>query len=332
MAPVATLAESIRSFAGALDAFVSNLASVSIGLLLVGLLCHGLNVTLRTRAWFNALCAAYPAERFRWRNLWAAQLVGLGVNSVIPARAGDAAKLYLARQSVPRSSYPAVASSMLVEGVFDLAVGVLVLAFAASRGVLPDLPDLSRLPAFDLAYLAQRPDFALFLLTALLVGGAVAVAVLSLRVRAFWARVRQGVTILGDRGRYVRGVVTWQVAAWFARLASFWLILEAFGIGGSLSAALLVFAVAGLANLVPFTPQGAGAQQALLASVFAGVAGGSAVAAYSVGQQIALAAFNVAAGFLALSLVFRTTDWRSIVRRGRQEAAAGRRSAGRAAT
>jgi len=45
------------------------------------------------------------------------------------------------------------------------------------------------------------------------------------------------------------------------------------------------------------------------------------VAAYSVGQQIALAAFNVGLGFLALALVFRTTDWRSIIRRGKEDRA-----------
>jgi uncharacterized protein (TIRG00374 family) len=307
---------------------VSNLASVSWGFLLGGLLLHALFVLVRSRAWFNALRAAYPTERFRWRNVWAAQATGLGVNSVIPGRPGEAAKLYLAKQSVPRSSYSAVGSSFLVEWVFDLPMALLLLAFAATQDRLPDLPGLSRLPAFDLAYFAQHPQFALFLITALLVGAWTAMAVLSVRVKAFWSRVRQGLTILGSRRRYMREVASLQAVAWVVRLAGFWLMLEAFNIPGSVSAVLLVSVVYNLANLVPFTPQGAGAQQALLAVVFAGVASGSQVAAYSVGQQLSIAAFNVLMGFLALSLVFRTTDWRSIVRRGRAEVRGEDRAAG----
>ena len=37
------------------------------------------------------------------------------------------------------------------------------------------------------------------------------------------------------------------------------------------------------------------------------------------GQQLSIVAFNVAVGFLALALVFRTTDWRSVVREARGE-------------
>ena len=322
MAPLATFGDSFRSFFDAVDAFFANLAAVSWGALLLGLLLHGAYASLRTRAWFNALRAAYPNERFRWRNVWASYVAALGVNSVVPARAGEVAKLYLARQSVPNSSYPAVGSSFLVEVVFDASVGVLLLAFAFTQGVFPDPPDLPNLPAFDLAYLAQHPRFALFLFTALVVGALVAIAILSVRVKAFWARVRQGLTILYDRRRYVREVVRWQAAAWCLRFASFWFILEAFHIGGSVRNALIALAVQTLASLFPFTPNGAGAQQALLAVVFTGAAAGPALAAYAVGQQVAIAAAQLALGFGALTLVFRTRDWREIVRRGREERAA----------
>jgi uncharacterized protein (TIRG00374 family) len=312
----ADLGDSFRSFFGAVEAFVANLAAVSWGLLGIGLLLHGGFVTLRTRAWFNTLRAAYPTESFRWRNVWAAQVVSTGINSVVPARAGDVAKLYLARNSIPNSSYPAVGSSFTVDAIFDSVLGVLLLLFALSQGVLPDLPSL---PAFDLAFLAQNPRFTLFLVTALGVGALVAVAILTVRVRAFWAHVRQGLTVLGNRRRYLREVVSVQLAAWVLRAAGFWALLEAFGIGASVERVLLVMAVQSISTLVPLTPSGAGAQQALLAVVFAGLATGSQVAAYSVGQQLAIAAFNVALGFVSLAIVFGTTDWRAIVRRGREE-------------
>ena len=117
-------------------------------------------------------------------------------------------------------------------------------------------------------------------------------ALLSARVRAFWARVRQGLTILFDRRRYFREVWLVQFAGWVFRFPAFWMLLEAFGVGGSVRNVLLVLGVNAVAALVPFTPGGAGVQQALLAKVFAGTAAGATVAAYSVGQQIAIAALT----------------------------------------
>jgi uncharacterized membrane protein YbhN (UPF0104 family) len=314
----------VRALGGAVEAFLSSLAAVSWGALVGGVLLHGLFLSLQSRAWFNVLRAAYPAERFRWRNLWAAYLVGMGINSVVPARPGALAKLFLARQSVPNSSYPAIASSVLVEALFMVVTSTLVLVYATTQGVFPDLPDLPRIAVFDLEFLARHPDFVLFALTAVVVLALTVIAFLSVRVKAFWARTRQGLTILGDRWRYAREVVFLQALGWLARFAGFWLLLEAFHIGASVRNVLLVIAVQGVSGLIPFTPGGAGAQQALLAVVFAGLASQSAVAAYSVGQQLSIVAFNVGVGLLALALVFRTTDWRSVVRRGQEERGAAR--------
>jgi len=68
---------------------------------------------------------------------------------------------------------------------------------------------------------------------------------------------------------------------------------------------------------VPFTPGGAGVQQALLVKVFAGEADSATVAAYSVGQQIALAAFTFALGLASLVVVFRFRSFREVLQAGR---------------
>lgn len=309
----------MRYFFGALESFASSLATVAWAPLAVGLLFHAAYLTLRSRGWFNALRAAYPAERFRWRNVWAAYVAAVGINSVVPARPGAIVRLYLAKQTIPRSSYAAIASSFLIEVVFDIPVAIAVVAYAVSQGVFPSLPSVPSLPALDLGYLTRNPELALFAITLAGVGVMAAVAVLSARVRAFWAHLRQGLTVLGDRRRWLRQVVAWQAAGWLARIAGFWFLLEAFGIEASVRNVLLVMAVQGLSALFPFTPGGAGAQQALLAVVFAGVASGGQLAAYAVGQQLAIGAFTFALGLAALAFVFRITDWRSIVRRGRED-------------
>ncbi|HEU0024230.1 MAG TPA: lysylphosphatidylglycerol synthase transmembrane domain-containing protein [Thermoleophilaceae bacterium] len=320
----ATLGESFRSFFDAVDEFVSNLASVRLGPLVLALLLFTAYLSLRARASFNILRAAYPRERFRYLDIWGAYFAGYGFNAVVPARGGDVVRLFLTRSSVPNSSYPAVGASFVVEAGFDLAMGSLILIFAFSQGVFPKPPDFAKLNAFDLSYLAQHPRFALFLITALAVGGLVAMALLSARMRAFWDRVKQGFTILRDRERYFREVFGVQLGAWVFRFAAFWMLLEAFRVGGSVKNVLLVLGVNAVAAAVPFTPQGAGVAQALLVKVFAGTAGSSVVAAYSVGQQIAIGLLTFGIGFVALVFIFRVRSFKEAIRLGREGRAAER--------
>ena len=306
----------VSDFFDAVDQFFSDLAAVKWGALAVALLFFSAYLSLRARASFNILRAAYPTEAFRYKDIWAAYFAGYGFNSVIPARGGDVVRLFLTKTSVPRSSYPAVASSFFVENLFDLTMAVFILTFAFTQGVFPKPPDFASLDAFDLSYFAQHPKFALFTLTALGVLALAAVAILSARVRAFWERVKQGLTILYDRHRYLREVWLVQFGGWLCRFTAFWFLLEAFNIGGSVKNVLLVLGVNAVAAAVPFTPGGAGVQQALLVKVF-----GAEATAYSVGQQIAIAAWTFGVGFLAIAIVFRMRSFKEIIRRGREDRA-----------
>ena len=312
-----SLGDSFSAFFDAVGDFFGSLAAIGWLSLLIALAAFGSYLSLRARASFHILRAAYPAEQIRFRYVWGAYMAAYGFNSVIPARGGDVIRVFLTKTSIPNSSYPAVASSFAVELVFDLCIAIPVLAFAFSQGVFPKPPDFSKLPAFDLAFFASHPRFTLFLLTVLAILVLVAFALLSARVRAFWQRVRQGLTILFDRRRYVREVFLVQLAAWGLRFTAFWFLLEAFNVGGSVRNVLLVLGVNAVAALVPFTPGGAGVQQALLVKVFGGTAAGATVAAYSVGQQIAIAAFTFALGFLAIVFVFRFRSFKEVVAAGR---------------
>jgi uncharacterized protein (TIRG00374 family) len=312
-----SIGDTITSFFNAVGQFFSDIAAVHWGTLLLGLLFFGLNLTLRSRGFFHSLRAAYPAVSFQWRRIWGAYFAAVGFNNVVPARGGDVIKLFLTRSSIPGSTYPTVAAAFFVESVFDATVGVLVLIFAFSQGVFPKPPDFSKLDAFEISYLAEHFRLTLFLITAIAVIGLVAFAVLSVRVKAFWARVRQGVTILSDRPRYLREVASLQVLAWLCRFAAFWFLLEAFGVGGSVENVLLVFGVNQVAGAVPFTPGGAGVQQALLVKVFAKSAPTAVVAAYSVGQQLAIATFTALVGLGAVVFIFRFRSFKEVLHAGR---------------
>jgi len=308
---------SIGSFLDAVGDFGARFADVGFRSLGLGLVAFAAYLALRSRAFFNVLRAAYPEERIQWRRIWGAYVAAYGFNNVVPARGGDVIKLFLTKTSIPRSSYPAVGASFFVEGIFDVAMGVLILGFAFSQGVFPKPPEFASLGAADLSFFASNPRLTLFVLTALGILVVAGFAVLSARVKAFWARVRQGLAILRDRRRYLREVFLVQLAGWGLRFTAYWLLLDAFAIGGSVRNVLLVLGCNAVAAVVPFTPGGAGVQQALLVKVFAGTASGAAVAAYSVGQQIAIAVFSLAMGFAALVLVFRLRSFKAVIAQGR---------------
>jgi uncharacterized protein (TIRG00374 family) len=312
-----SIGDSLTSFVNAAGQFFSDLAAIHWGALVLGLVFFGLNLTLRSRAFFNSLRAAYPASPIKWRRIWGSYFAAVGFNNVVPARGGDLIKLFLARSSIPGSSYPTVAAAFFVESIFDACAGVLVLIYAFTQGVFPKPPDFSKLSSFDISYLAEHFKFTLFLITALAVAGLFVFALLSVRVRAFWVRVRQGVTILSDRPRYLREVVALQALAWLCRFAAFWFLLDAFRVGGSVQNVLLVFAVNQVAGAVPFTPGGAGVQQALLVTVFAGAAPTAVIAAYSVGQQIAIAVFTATVGLGAVVFIFRFRSFGEVLHAGR---------------
>ena len=323
----ATLGDSFRSFFDAVEEFFANLAAVQWGSLVIALLAFGTYLTFRSRASYNILRAAYPDRDFRWREIWGAYMAGYGFNSVIPARGGDVVRLFLTKNTIPNSTYAATGAAFTVELGFDVVFGSAILLFAFTQGVFPKPPDLSKLNAFELSYFASHPKFTLFLLTAMAISAVVATALLSARVRAFWTHVRQGLTIAFDRRRYLREVFAIQAAGWVFRFTAFWFLLEAFNVGGSVKNVLLVLGVQAVSAALPFTPGGAGAQQALLVKVFGG---SSTVAAYSVGQQIAIAAFTFGVGFAALAFIFRVRSFKEIIARGRaqrQEEAEARKAA-----
>lgn len=313
LVPAADIDSSIDGFRRAMDRFGDYIGNIGWPALAIGLvLSLGLQLC-RAHAWANALRAAYPDTRVREGRVIAAFLVGAGMNGVLPARGGEALKIVLTKRSIEDSSYPAIIASFAVLFPFDWLMGLLVLAYAITQGLLPRLPRLPKLPAFEVSFWTSHP-WAIAIVAAVLIA---LIAIAARRVDAFVDRLRQGVAILREPRRYAREVFSWQLAGWLLRFASFWAFLEAFRIGGSFQTVLLVMSVQAIAGALPFTPGGAGGQQALLVATLEGPTR-AAVLAYSVGQQVAVTVWSIALAFGSLIFVFRARDWRSLLREGRE--------------
>ncbi|MDQ3066969.1 MAG: hypothetical protein M3R12_07450, partial [Actinomycetota bacterium] len=77
----------------AIRVFFEQLAAVEFTALGLAVVAHLVKTTCTSRAWRNAIAASYPDQEVRWRAIYAAYLSGVGVNAIIPARAGDAVRL-----------------------------------------------------------------------------------------------------------------------------------------------------------------------------------------------------------------------------------------------
>ena len=305
------------------DAFLDQLGSVHFLPLALAIGCHLLKLACTSRAWRNVLAAAYPEERVRWISIYGAYLAGVGINAIIPARAGDAVRIVLAHRAIPNSTYTTVVSSTLVLSFFDFFAASLFLTWAVTLGLLPGLDVLSRLDSFDFAWILSRPLlFDLAIAGTIVVIGLVAVWVAG-HVAEFRDRFAQAFRVLSPPTRYLRTVVPWQVADWSLRLLTIWFMLAAFGIRQTLENTGLVQVSTSVSTLFPITPAGVGTEQAFLLYVLKGVAAASVLLAFSVGAKLTITLTNVVAGFTAIALTLRTVRFRKALGPPPEEATEG---------
>jgi len=303
--------ETIRT---AIEEFWGFLSDIAILPLLAAIGCQLLKLACTSRAWRNVLAAAYPELPVRWPPILAAYVSGVGVNAILPARGGDAVRVFLAHRAIPGSSYTTVIASTVVLTFVDMALALLVFVWALTQGVLPSIDALGALPSFDYSWVFDEGVIhpgAFVAIVAIAAAGA-------WLLHHFWdrlrARVAQAFAVFEPPSRYVRTVVVWQLADWGLRIATIWFFLGAFGIHQSIGNALLVQAAMSLATLVPATPGGIGTEQALLVYAFRG--GGipqSTLLAFSVGMKLTLTVVNAVAGFTAIFLSLGTVRFRSVV-------------------
>jgi uncharacterized membrane protein YbhN (UPF0104 family) len=307
----------VHEFFNASQAFFNRLGEVRTGPLAIALLFHTANLLLRTRAWYAILRAAYPGLRYRWRSCAGAYLSGVGLNSLIPARGGDLLKLYLVRLRLPESRVATVVATLLVETLLDTIIGPCLFAYAYFEGVVPRVPELPHLPAFEFSAAVSHPRLA-----GLIVGVLVLLGLLLLRhairvARDFRERVRQGFTILRTPRRYAVQVAAPQAIGWLCRVGTMFYLLRAFSIHADIRNALLVLVVGSASTLLPLTPGGVGTQQALIVVVLSGQAPDSTLLSFSVGMQVVITVANALLGFLALTLMLRSLSLRKAIRDAR---------------
>ncbi len=196
---------------------------------------------LRALRWMTILEPV--AGRLPLGPLWRATAVGMMVNNVVPARAGEIARAYALTKETPVPFSTSLAS-LAVDRLFD---AIVLLLLAATALLDPTLSTTETL--------AGRP------LGSFATGAGTLVLILLIRVspiveergRLMLKTFVHGLSVLRQPGRFI-AVFGWTLAHWLVNALGFWLSFKAVGITAPFSAALFLQAFIALGTAVPALP------------------------------------------------------------------------------
>ena len=304
---------SLHAFWHATMVFERHVVAVHLQLLAIAVGFLLANLLLRATAWRTILQAAYRGGRVRWRTIAAAYVSAAGVNALIPARAGDVTKVYLAHRGMPGAAYTTITSSLVCETLLDMAIGPILLIAALATGRLPSLGALGHLSAFESSFMAAHASWVAIVLAIALIALGVFFGWVERHVTSFWARVADGFAIVRTPRRWVVRVLVPQLCGWGCRAAAMYFFLAAFSIPASGLDALLALSAGSVSTLLPLTPGGIGTQQALLGYMFRRQAPAAAVLSFSVGMQLTVTVVYAIVGGAVLGITLRKLPWRARV-------------------
>ena len=303
----------MSDFFHALKVFGDQLASVEWKYLAIALGLHFLKLAFRAYAWRAILMASYPGKKVRFSSIFGAYIVGVGINSVAPARGGDVVKLYLTKHRIEGATYATLTPTLLVETLADFFIAGALIVWALAIGALPAHQVYSRLPSVDWGFFIEHREYTGAVLLILVVAGTIAFLHFAARGSETRERIALGFAVLHRPRRFAFAVVLPQLISWVLRIASVYYFLKAFGVNATIHNALLAQVVDSLATLFPATPGGAGTKQGLIVFLFNGEAvNKSVLLAFSVGMNVALVVFNLVVGLTALFMMARTLSWKGL--------------------
>jgi glycosyltransferase 2 family protein len=226
-----------------------------------GIALNLLSVLARSFSWRLTINQALPEPHPPFSHVFSAFSVGLLGNAVLPARAGELARVAVLRRHLPQreGTGATLLGTVFAHRLFDLFPVVLLVVYVLLTAKIPHWAVTS-------------------LAVALLVGLALlAVAFLSARTRGHRASVdnvgtvrrlvtmaRQGLAVM--RSPVPAAVaILFQCVGWFLQLVAVWVVMKAFDMDTPLPAAGLVLLLMNVATIFPLWPGNVGLLQAAVA-------------------------------------------------------------------
>jgi uncharacterized membrane protein YbhN (UPF0104 family) len=272
------------------------LNDIGLGYLAAGWSLQTVQTTLTALGWYYILRAAYPRAPLPYRQVLAAYATGVALNGFLPANIGTFVMLLMYVAITAGANFAGVLGGMLVQKIFFTLAGafVYVYLFASVPGTFER--------QFKLPH--DNP-----LLTLLLAAGAVFLIVLLVRIfrrklDGVIKQAAQGGAILARPGEYLVRVALPSLGAWLAKLAVIAVFLAGYAIPVTFHSVMSVAGGNSIANTVSVTPGGVGVNQATNVAALDNVTDSATATAYSLGQQLAITAWNIAFAIVVVIWAF----------------------------
>jgi uncharacterized membrane protein YbhN (UPF0104 family) len=264
-----------------------------------------MQTTLTALGWYFILRAGFPEAPVLYRAVLASYATGVALNGFLPANIGTFVMLLMYVAIIPPATFSGVLGGMVVQKIFFTVAGtfVYVYLFASVSGSFE----------LQLGALHDHP-----VLSASILLGAVALIVVLGRIfwrklEGLWEKAKQGGAILARPGKYAVQVVLPSFGAWLAKCGVIAIFLAGYGITVSFHAVMSVMGGNSIANTVSVTPGGVGVNQATNVAALKGVTDAATATAYSLGQQLAITAWNVAFALVLVTWAFGWAGGRVLV-------------------
>jgi uncharacterized protein (TIRG00374 family) len=229
---------------------------------IIGILFNLASVLARAWAWNLTIRQAMPPPLPPFRQVFSSFGVGLLGNAVLPARAGELARVAVLRRHLPhgKGTSATLLGTVFAHRLFDLFPIALLVAYVMAT--------------------AKLPHWAVtgVVVVGLVGVGLLAVGILSARgadripahghgqrtARRLLALARQGLAVLRAPGAAVAAIF-FQTVGWTFQLLAVWAVTAAFALHVPLPAAALVLLLMNIATVFPLWPGNVGLLQAAVA-------------------------------------------------------------------
>jgi uncharacterized membrane protein YbhN (UPF0104 family) len=291
---------------GWLDSVWDALTEISAKYLIAGWAVQSVQTTLTALAWYFILRAGFPNGSVSYLPVLAAYAAGVALNGFLPANIGTFVMLLMFVAMIPGASFAGVLGSMVVQKIFFTVAGTLVYLYLF----------LSVAGSFELQlnFFHDHPGLTVLMLA----GGAFLILLLGRifwrKLEGLWAKAKQGGAILARPRDYFLKVVLPSLGAWLAKLGVTAIFLAGYGIPVTFHSIMSVIGGNSLANTVSATPGGVGINQAVNAIALESVTDTATATAYSLGQQLAITAFNIVFATILVVWAFGWTGGKLLVR------------------
>jgi uncharacterized membrane protein YbhN (UPF0104 family) len=272
------------------------LRDIPPGYLISGWALQTGQAALTALAWWYILRAGFPDATLRYRAVLAAYATGVALNGFLPANVGTVVTLLMFVALIPNSTFSGVLGGAGVQKLFFVvaSVCIYVYLFASVQGSF----------ATQLGGPHDHPVRSIILAAAAVIAVVVVGRLFWPKLSRMWERAKEGGAILASPRDYLVRVAAPSFGALVCKLGVIALFLAGYGLVVSFHSVMAVFGGNSLAGSIAVTPGGVGVNQAANVVALSRVTDAASANAYSLGQQIAITAWNVVLAVLLVAWAF----------------------------